>query len=396
MSQISCDDLPIGAEIRPLKVVHALLSLDVGGLERNVVNQVRLAPNLGQEATVICLERPGVLASQSEALGGRVICLDKPPGIQFGLIRRIATILRELGPHVVHTHNVTTLFYTGPAARRAGVPVVVHTEHGRGAYLQLRKRLLGRLAGRYARSFYCLTEDMADWVATHRIVPRHKIRLIFNGIDTARFRETCDPAAVRDELGIPSDAPVIGTVGRLSEIKRHDVLIRAFDLIHQRAPHVHLILVGDGPLRQSLGELAAGLGLDACVHFVGFRPHALPYLRVMDVFALTSRSEGMPQAVLEAQIVGVPVVANRVGGLPELIDDGRTGRLVTPGNELELAETMLTVLADPEGSRRMREAGRLEVESRYDIGRMADEYHRHYLDLLRESFELHPKLSAAL
>ncbi|WP_076344162.1 glycosyltransferase [Paludisphaera borealis] len=382
MISIQRDGLPPESKAGPLRVVHALLSLDVGGLERNVVNQVRLAPSLGQDVTVVCLERPGDLASQAEALGARIICLDKPPGIRLGLIHRIATVLRELGPQVVHTHDVTTLFYTGPAARRAGVPLVVHTEHGRGDYHHFRKRLLGRLAGLYARPFYCLTEDMAAWVTSHRIVPRRKIRLIFNGIDMARFREPCVPDAVRSELGISPESPVIGTVGRLSEIKRQDVLIQAFARIRQRVPSAHLILVGDGPLRQSLGELAVALGLGDGVHFVGFRPHSAPYLRAMDVFALTSRSEGMPQAVLEAQIVGVPVVVNRVGGLPELIDHGRTGLLVEPGNELELAESLLSLLSDPERRRQMSEAGRREVESRYDIGRMADEYHHHYLDLL--------------
>jgi glycosyltransferase involved in cell wall biosynthesis len=105
----------------------------------------------------------------------------------------------------------------------------------------------------------------------------------------------------------------------------------------------------------------------------------------MDIFVLTSRSEGMPQAVLEAQVVGVPVVASRVGGLPELIDHGRTGLLIEPGDEMDLAESLLALLSDPERSREMSEAGRREVESRYDIGRMADEYHHHYLELLGAS-----------
>jgi sugar transferase (PEP-CTERM/EpsH1 system associated) len=379
----SRDGLSIASKLQPLKVVHVLVTLDIGGLERNVVNQVRLAPKLGQEATVLCLERPGVLASQAEGLGARVVSLDKPPGIRLGLIPRIATVLRELGPHVVHTHDMASLFYTGPAARQVGVPLVVHTEHGQGDYSRLRQRLLGRLAGRYARPFYCLTEDLASWVTSHRIVPRRNIRLIVNGIDTALFREPCDSNQVRRELGISPGSPVIGTVGRLSEIKMQDVLIRAFARVRERSPIAHLILVGDGPLRESLVGLAEGLGLNSCVHFVGFRPSSAPYLKAMDVFALTSRSEGMPQAVLEAQIVGVPVVATRVGGLPELIDDGRTGLLVEPGNVPELAETLLSLLSDPERSRRMIEAGRREVESKYDIGRMAGEYHNHYLDLLK-------------
>ena len=366
----------------PLKVVHAVLSLDVGGLERNIVNQVRVGPELGQVVSVVCLERPGTLAPQAETLGARVVCLHKRPGIRLGLVRRIAAVLRELGPHVVHTHDVCTLFYTGPAARQAGVPLVVHTEHGREDYRRLRRRLLGRLAGRCARRFYCLTEDMAAWVVSHRIVPRRKIRVIFNGIDTACFREPCDAEAVRQALERPPGVPVIGTVGRLNEIKCQDVLIRAFARVREREPEAHLILVGDGPLRQPLGELAVGLGLDGCVHFAGYCPQTAPYLRAMDIFALTSRSEGMPQAALEAQVADVPVVAARVGGLPELIDHGRTGLLVDPGDEAALAEALLGLLSDRERARQMSEAGRQQVEARFDIGRMAAEYHRDSLELL--------------
>jgi sugar transferase (PEP-CTERM/EpsH1 system associated) len=382
MSLTLRDETSVESKTASLKVVHALPSLDVGGLERNVINQIRLAPDFGQEVTVICLERPGTLAAQAEALGARIICMDKSPGVRLGLILRLASVLKSLAPEVVHTHDVGTLFYTGPAARRAGVPLVVHTEHGRADYPRFRHRLLGRLAGRFARPFYCLTEDMASWVTSHRIVPREKIRLIFNGIDTARFLEPSDPEATRRELGIPAGVPVIGTVGRLNEIKRQDVLIRAFARVRERLIDAHLVLVGDGPMREPLGELAEELGLGGCVHFAGFRSHSAPYLKAMNVFALTSRSEGTPQAVLEALVVGLPVVASRVGGLPELIDHGRTGLLVEPGDEAELTDALLGLLSDLQRSRRLSEAGRLEVEARYDIRRMADEYHRDYLELL--------------
>lgn len=374
---------PGGHRLGPaLTVVHGVLALDVGGLERNVLNQIREGHRLGQRVAVVCLERPGTLAPQAEALGARVVTLGKRPGLRPEVVGRMRAALRELAPDVVHTHDVATLLYTGPAARRAGAPVVVHTEHGRGDYGRFRTRTLGRLAGRYARRFYCLTEDMADWVTAHGVAPRARVRVIHNGIDTACFRDPGDPGEVRRSLGIPSGAPVVGTVGRLNEVKRQDVLLRAFARVRQSLPDAHLVLVGDGPLRGNLGTLAEGLGLSGCVHFAGYQPRSTPYLAVMDAFALTSRSEGMPQAALEAQVAGVPVVATRVGGLPELLDEGRTGLLVKPGDEGAVADALLRVLTDRELAGRLSAAGRELVEGRFDVGRMAEVYHRDFLELL--------------
>lgn len=366
-----------------LHVVHVVLSLDVGGLERNVINQIREGEKLGQRVSVVCVERPGILAPKAESLGARVICLEKRPGFRLGVIGRMRTALRALAPDVVHTHQIGPLFYTGPAAVGLGIPLIVHTEHGKVDYAGRRRmRWLGRLAGRFAARFYCLTSDMAEAVITQRIVPREKVRVIQNGIDTDFYRIRHDPAAVRRSLGIPSDAFIIGTVGRLHEIKRQEVLIRSFARLRARVAGVHLLLVGDGPRRAELGDLAARLGLRESVHFAGYQDPTAPYLQAMNCFALTSRSEGMPQSVLEASVVGLPVIASRVGGLPEVIDHGRTGMLFEAGDEEALEEGLWQLLSDREQARRMGEAGCDLVSARFSIRRMAGEYHRDFLELL--------------
>src|SRR5262249_47834363 len=160
----------------PLRVTHVTLSLDVGGLERNIVNQVREGHRLGQEVSVVCLERPGTLATQVEALGAPVICLHKRPGLRWELVGQLWRALRRLRPHIVHSHQIGSLFYTGKAAFGAGVPVVVHTEHGKQPYAdRLRTRWLGRLAGCYASRFFCLSKDMAEAVKAHHIVRPGKV-----------------------------------------------------------------------------------------------------------------------------------------------------------------------------------------------------------------------------
>jgi glycosyltransferase involved in cell wall biosynthesis len=365
-----------------LNVTHVVLSLDVGGLERNVLNQVRQGRPLGQRVSIVCLERPGVLAEQVEESGGQVVCLHKPPGLRLGLIGRLAAAFRRLRPAVVHTHQIASLFYSGPAARLARVPVLVHTEHGVEQYGRLRKRWLGRLAGWQADRFYCLTGAMRAAVVTRRVAPARRVRVIQNGIDTERFLIPTDPLATRRALGIPEQAPVVGTVGRLTEVKRQDILLRAFARVRARTPDAHLLLVGDGPLLGDLRDLAGQLGLCECVHFAGLRPHSAPYLRAMDVFALSSRSEGMPQALLEAAVVGVPAVVTAVGGVPEVVEHGRTGLLVQPGDEAALAEGLGHLLADRAEAARLGAAAREKVQASYSVGRMAHDYHQDFLRLL--------------
>jgi sugar transferase (PEP-CTERM/EpsH1 system associated) len=367
-----------------MRVTHVTLSLDVGGLERNIVNQVREGHRLGQEVSVICLERPGTLAPQVEALGAPVVCLGKRPGLRPGLVGTMWRVLRRLRPHVAHTHQIASLLYTGLAARAAGVPVVVHTEHGKERYADRRRtRWLGRVAGRFAARFYCLSQDMASAVEAHGIVPPGKVRVVLNGIDTDHFRKRGDSTSLRRELGIPGGARVIGTVGRLTPVKCQDLLLRAFARVREAVPGAHLIIVGDGPLKQELEGLAGELGVAGAAHFLGYQAEPQRYAQLFDVFALTSASEGIPQALLEASAAGIPAVASRVGGIPEVIEDGRTGWLFPPGDVAALTRGILRFLTDRELARRIGEAACERVEALFHIRRMAEDYHGQFLELLR-------------
>lgn len=365
-----------------LRIAHVVVSMDVGGLERNVVNQVREADRLGQKVDVICLERPGVLAERVEQLGGRVFCMNKAPGLKLGLIPKLRAEFRRLKPDVVHTHQVSGLFYAATAAKLAGVPLIVHTEHGKHYAKRRNNAVLGRIGALNVARFYCLSHDMGDEALNAGVIPKHKLRVIYNGIDLERFREVGDPAALRASLGIPADAPVIGTAGRLNEIKRFDVLIKGFARVKAKMPNAHLVLVGEGDLRDELTALAASLGLGESVHFTGYTTTPQYYHYIFDVFALTSRAEGTPQAVIEAGVAGRPVIASRVGGLPELVEDEQTGLLFPSGDDAALADGLLRILEDRALAQRFGQAGRERVESRYDIKRMVDDYHRDYLEML--------------
>ena len=361
-----------------LHVVHVVLSLDVGGLERVVLDLVRSGTGT---ATIICLERPGRLAPEAEALGVNVVSLDKPAGLRPGLVRRITTILHELKPDVVHTHQIGALLYAGPAARRAKVPVVVHSEHGKHFSGRWRTRLLGRWAARYAKRFVCVSEDIRREVIHHRIVAEKKAFVIPNGIDVERFGLRAGREQLREQLGIALNEFVLGTVGRLNEIKRQDILIDAFARLAPQYLSARLLIVGDGTLRRDLETRAKSLGLTDRVVFAGYQRHPEPFYAAMDAFTLTSRSEGMPLSILEAWAAGLPVAASQVGGIPELLADG--GGLTFPAGDVQAtADVLQRLLANPASAAAIGERGRLIVRQRYDVSVMASAYDQSYRELL--------------
>jgi glycosyltransferase involved in cell wall biosynthesis len=350
-----------------------------------VLHLLREGRALGQRLAVLCLEKPGSLAPRAEALGVQVLCADKRPGLRLEARRRVRDLLRQFQPDVVHTHQIGALFYTGPAARSAGVPLTVHTEHGKHYAGRRRTRWLGWLAARSAAGFFCVSEDIAREVIACRVAPRRKVRVVANGIDTARFRDRSGVPSLRSALGVPPDAVVVGTVGRLAEVKRQDLLLRAFAAVRREVSQARLLVVGDGPLRADLEALAASLGLGETVYFAGYQPEPAAYLAAMEVFALTSRSEGMPLVVLEAWAAGVPVVASAVGGVPELIRDGDNGLLFRSGDEGALTTALAGLLRDPARRSRLAHAGRDEATTRFDVRSMAAEYEQQYRILLGDA-----------
>ena len=384
MSPAVLDPRPGSGPGRPLHIAHGVLALDVGGLERIVLDLVRVGRRQGHRVSVVCLERPGTLAPAAEAEGATVVSLDKLPGRRPELVPKAVESLRVLRPDVIHTHAVGALWYLGQAARAIGSVPTVHTEHidnvgkAAGRFAKLKTRLLWNRAGRFASSFCGVSEDVSRSAGRWGTVPRSKLRTVLNGIDLDRYERSEERAGVRVELGIPLGARVIGTVGRLNEVKRQDHLIRALNALGADSADVRLLLVGDGPERGTLERLVAELGLSARVHFAGYQSAPERFLPAMDVFALTSRLEGLPLALLEAWAAGLPVVSSAVGGVPKVVRDGETGLLFPNGDEPALVRALRELLNDPAKAARLAAAGRAVVRRDYSLERMASEYEALY------------------
>ena len=380
-----------------LHVVYGVLSLELGGIERLVCELAAEHSRRGHQTTVICVQRRGRLAEVVEAAGGEVWSLNKPPGRSAATIHQAAELLQEIAPSVLHTHQTGALWYLGKAAEQLGLPVV-HTEHtdhlghARSWLERLRVWIRWRRAAPLAQSQCCVSADVARSMSRSTTIAVDRIQVVPNGIDLSLYRGADGEASIRPSLGIPSGALVIGTVGRLAEVKRHDLLLQAFAALiaGNRHERTWLLVVGDGPERNRLERLAASLSISRRVVFAGYQAQPQRFYQAMDLFALTSRHEGLPLALLEAWASGLPVVSSAVGGIPQAVKHGVSGLLFESGDVKALEETFEGLLESPSWMKQLATAGRREVSERYSLAGMADAYEGFYRQLTRDAARATP------
>ena len=354
-----------------LSIIHVLSSLGVGGQERVALDLAIGQRARGHRVGVISLAPPpdGAMVDEFREHGIAIDRVAKRDGLDASLVPRLVRALRRYRADVVHTHNPLPLIYGAPAARLAGA-AAIHTKHGvnpgsRG------HRLLRRAAARLTHAFVAVSDTTMAQAKAQHDVALAKLHTIANGIRLERYRPDRDTrAAVRAELGL-DDAWVVGTVGRLDPYKNQALLVRAIaPLLSER---VRLVIVGDGPSRAEVEAAVAGLAEPRWVVMTGARKDVPRLMPAFDVFALSSRSEGLPLVVPEAMAAGLPIVTTAVGGLPTVIDEGATGLLV-PVDEASLGAALATLAADREGAREMGTRARQVALERYSADRMVDAY----------------------
>jgi sugar transferase (PEP-CTERM/EpsH1 system associated) len=361
-----------GAASPPL-VAHIVLRLDYGGLENGLVNLInRMSPTCARHV-VIGLSEVTEFASRIERRGVEVHAIGKKPGKDPAAYLRLYKLLRRLKPDVVHTRNIGTLDCQ-VVAMLAGVERRVHSEHGWDTTDQEGRsgkyRLLRRVLSVFVDQHIALSRELEDWLVDDLGVPRRKVTRICNGVDTTRFK----PRRVRSP---DQEAVVIGTVTRFSDIKDPLNTLRAFarlrDLVGSERK-VCLIMVGDGPLLESVQREVSdrGLGKDVCLP--GSQLDVVPWLHRMDLFVMGSRREGISNTILEAMAAGLAVVATRTGGNLELVDEGVTGSLVPPQSADALAAAMEPYVLNDALRKDRGSAGRNRVVREFSINSMVDKY----------------------
>ena len=377
-------------EQRPL-ILHVMHRFDVGGLENGVVNLINRLPSERWRHGIVALDQVSdkyLTRVQREDVFH--ISLHKPPGHGLKLYPGLYRIFREHRPAIVHTRNLAALEAAVPAWA-AGVPVRIHGEHGwdvndpDGA--STKYRLVRRLYRPFVHHYIAMSKDIETYLEQGVGINRRFVSQIYNGVDTVRFRPTSNGRRALADCPFQDEGMwLIGTVGRMQAIKHQTSLAEAFVLAVQRDPNaakrLRLVMIGDGPLHREVERILSRAGLRDLAWLPGERSDIPEIVRALDCFVLPSLSEGISNTILEAMASGCPVVATRVGGNPELVEDERTGRLVSAANSTALAEAILGYFAHPDEARRHGQAARRSVERRFSLDRMVDDYERLYLELM--------------
>jgi len=365
------------------RVLHVVDTLAAGGVELTLL---RLIERTGErfDHFVCCIRDRGTCVERFEAAGARLAFVGKLPRHDWGVPWRIAKVCRAVRPHIVHTRNWGTI-EGAVAARLSRVPVVIHGEHGGDAYnaaRPARRDRFRRLVFPFLDRVVVVSRQLERWLLDDLGVSPRQTVLIPNGVDADHFRPRADRDRLRRARGYEPTQVLIGAVGRLRAVKDYPGLLAAFETVRRRQAAARLVIVGDGPEHARLNAEINRRNLRDAVRLAGHQDNVSEWLAAMDLFVQASLMEGTSNALLEAMAVGLPAIATRVGGNPEVVIDGVTGRLVPLDDTAALAAAVEFYIREEAVRRQHGAAGRERVARMYAVASMIDAYTRLYADTL--------------
>jgi glycosyltransferase involved in cell wall biosynthesis len=358
-------------------VLQVVESLERGGLERVVVDLCKGLAARSVDVRVLCLFRGGSMVNMLPVGMPAPLVLQKGRGLDLRTLLKLRRVLFDLRPSVVHTHNAVCAYYTALAGLGIADTRWVNTRHGMGASGgSSRREWLYRLAARRYDVLAAVCRAAGDAFAARLSLPTGRFDVVPNGIRLERFSvpNAGERFARKVELGIPGDAPVIGSVGRLNWAKNFPLLVRAFARVVVSQPHAVLLIVGEGGARAQIQREVEANALVGRVHLLGDREDVPEVLQAVDVFACSSDTEGYSVALVEAAATGLPAVATDVGGNREIVADGVTGYLVPPGEEAPLASRLSELLREDGLRARLASNARAWAVGHAGLDTMVDAY----------------------
>ena len=381
--------MPHNDPIRLLKIVPTMLC---GGTENQFMTLSRSLKGHDFQVELACLRRVGPFVAQAASEG---MPLHEYPIESFrnaravGQQMRFAKDLIQRRIEIVHAYSFYGNVFAIPPARLAAAPVVIASIRDRGPYLTPMQMKVQRHICRFATRVLVNADAVRQWLVDQGYDPK-RIVIIPNGVDLDRFATHVDPAALRQELGLPSDALLITVVSRLNQMKGLEQFLEAAAILAAKFPKAYFLVVGeptvgDHQYKPSLARLAARLGIADRVVFTGIRSDVPAVLASAAVSVMPSLNEALSNVLLESMAAGVPTVATRVGGTPEAMVDGVTGLLVPPGDSAALASAVERLLSDPQFAATLGHAAKQTVKARFSAERMADATAQLYADLLSET-----------
>lgn len=335
----------------------------------------------GVRVQVYFLDEPGPVSDLYRAAGCEPIHLCYHQRPLPHIWRDLRYLLTTHQPHIIQIFGTRANLLGRIAARRYTQAVVICGQRsvGSGSWWP---RYVERAANRWVDFYIANSHAGARWLAERAHVPPAKIRTIHSGLDAETFMQAAQ-GQIRPSLPIPPDTPLIVSVGNLRKVKDQQTLIHAAHQLYRQAHSFHLLLVGDGQRRTALEQLSRDLNMDNLITFMGRRADVSAILADADIKVLSSRSEGLPAAIMEAMAAGLPVVATAVGGVPELVQDGLTGLLVPPDDAPALAEALATLLNDPSLRQQYGRAGQQHIITHFNLADKVAELEHTYRRLVK-------------
>lgn len=388
------------ANDEPIRILRVIARLNMGGPAIHVSNLAAGLETRGYSTTLVAgsLARgEDSMAFLADRLGIRVVGVSElqrevSPLHDARAVKRLTSIIREVRPHILHTHTAKAGAIARAAARVSGSarpPIVVHTFHGhvlKGYFDPVRTAVFKEVERSLARSsdvLVAVSPEVRDELVEAGIAPREKFEVIRLGIPLEeRLGDTTADLDYRHDYGIRKDAFVVGWVGRMTAVKDTDAVLEIVRATRERGVDAVLVMVGDGPDRERLEQRAHDLGIARSTFFVGYQSEVAGYYRLFDAFLLPSVNEGTPVSAIEALASGTPVVATKVGGVPDVVRDGLDGFLVAPGDTEEAAGKLALLASDANLRARLGAAGRERVLERYSVARLVDDVDRLYREQL--------------
>jgi len=375
---------------RKIKIIYVMPSLVIGGAEKLLLTTVKYLDRGRYEIIVCCIASEGIIADEIKKLGIKFYCLNESP--RFYNPKKIYSLyklFRKEKPAIVHTHILGANIYGRIAAILARVPVIVSTEHN--VYYK-KKKVHIWLDGILAKStdkIVAVSNRVKEFTSRQEGIGEDKFELIYNAIDSAEFLPTDSRKAIRRKLDLPEGDFVLGTVGAITVQKGHYYLIRAVSQIVKKYPNTILLIAGIDELKEKLQKIVHNLNLEKNVRFLGLRRDVPDILNCMDVFVLPSLWEGTPLALLEAMLTGLPVVASSVDGILEVVENGKNGILVPPGNVEALSDAIDGLIRNPQLRQNLAKAAREHILEKFDVKQYIRKLENLYSGLLKE--KLGPK-----
>lgn len=362
--------LPL-ADRGPLKVMFVITSMPVGGAETLLVNLVRRMDRERFDPELCCLKELGPLG---EVLAQEIPTHEKLINYKsdWRVIGRLAKRMRDVDAVVTVGTGGDKMFWGRLGAYYAGVPVILSALHSTGLpdHVEFPNRLLAPITD----GFIGCAKPHAEYLVTGEKCPRHKVFVIPNGVDCEKFSPIAPPPGLRESIGLPPNVPTAAIVAALRPEKNHELFLDAAAIVLKSLPEARFLIIGDGARRALLQEHADKLGIADSVHFLGTRSDVPALLSLADTLVLSSKMEANPVSILEGLACGKPVVAPRVGSIPETVHDGKNGFLVEPNNAPQLAARTKQLLTNQTIAEQMGRTGRETVVADWSLQRMVDGY----------------------